>query len=108
LLTRARALGDHLTVGLSSDAFNQIKGKDVVHPYALRHQMLSSIRPVDAIICEDNWDQKIADITKHHIDIFVMGDDWQGKFDHLASHCQVLYLSRTHGISSSQIKSLRS
>ncbi|NIZ19907.1 adenylyltransferase/cytidyltransferase family protein [Entomospira culicis] len=106
LLNRAKQLGDHLTVGLSSDRFNQEKGKTTVHPYALRYEFLSQIKYIDAILCEESWEQKIDDIQKNAIDIFVMGDDWQGKFDFLQAYCQVIYLPRTPDVSSTQLKNL--
>lgn len=104
LLRRARALGDHLTVAISTDAFNRIKGKTSVFPYRERKLILEHLRLVDRVIPERGWEQKIADVKKHQIDIFVMGDDWKGKFDFLKSHCHVVYLRRTRGISTTQIK----
>jgi len=104
LLQRARALGDHLTVGLSSDAFNDIKGKSSHFDYATRHALLRELRCVDAIIAEDTWDQKPRDITDHGIHVFTMGADWTGKFDDLGALCEVTYLSRTPTISSTAIK----
>lgn len=104
LLRRARDLGDHLTVALSSDEFNAIKGKQTIQPFAERQEILRSLRYVDAVIPETCWEQKISDVQKHQIAIFVMGDDWQGKFDFLAPYCQVVYLPRTQHISSSQLK----
>ena len=104
LLRRARALGDHLTVAISTDAFNRIKGKSSVFPYQERKLILEHLRLVDQVIPESQWEQKIADVKRHRIDIFVMGDDWKGKFDFLRPHCRVVYLRRTHGISTTQIK----
>jgi glycerol-3-phosphate cytidylyltransferase len=104
LLRRARNLGDHLTVALSTDEFNAIKGKQTIQPFAERQEILRSLRFVDVVIPETHWEQKIEDVQKHQIEVFVMGDDWQGKFDFLASYCQVVYLPRTQHISSSQIK----
>ncbi|SHF80222.1 Glycerol-3-phosphate cytidylyltransferase [Loktanella atrilutea] len=108
LLQRARALGDHLTVALSSDAFNRIKGKASHFDYAQRHAMLEAIRYVDAIIPEDHWDQKRDDVTTHGIHVFTMGDDWAGKFDFLSDLCEVTYLPRTPSISSTAIKLIHS
>ena len=105
LLQRARALGDHLTVGLSSDAFNEAKGKRSFFNYDARAEMLQAIRYVDAIIPEQGWGQKANDIQSLNIDVFVMGDDWSGKFDDLRDHCAVQYLDRTPDISSTMIKS---
>lgn len=105
LLRRARELGDHLTVALSTDEFNwNMKKKKCYFPYDIRQQMLSAIRYVDAVVPEENWEQKVKDVEKYDIDIFVMGDDWKGKFDFLKDKCEVVYLPRTQGISSTQIK----
>jgi len=104
LLRRAKALGDYLIVGLSSDHFNVVKQKNAYYPFADRRMIMESIRHVDQVIIEDNWEQKAADIINHRIDIFVMGDDWAGKFDHLKDLCEVVYLPRTPSISSTQIK----
>lgn len=104
LLERARALGDHLIVGLSTDEFNAQKGKQSHFDYATRRKYLEAIRYVDEIIPEDSWDQKEADIRVHGVDVFVMGDDWTGKFDTLATFCDVHYLGRTPAISSTLIK----
>ena len=106
LLERARALGDYLVVGLSTDEFNLIKGKNSVFSYAERSAIVSAVRHVDKIIPEDNWDQKVSDVLANEIDVFVIGDDWQGKFDFLKPHCEVTYLPRTAGISTTYIKYL--
>lgn len=104
ILRRAKELGDHLTVAISSDEFNEIKGKKAYHSYENRKMILEAIRYVDAVIPEDEWEQKISDVQKHEIDTFVMGDDWEGKFDFLADYCEVIYLPRTVGISTTKIK----
>jgi glycerol-3-phosphate cytidylyltransferase len=104
LLERLRGLGDHLTVAVSTDEFNAHKGKSSIVPYADRAAIVASCRFVDAVIPEASWDQKTTDVTRHHIDIFGMGDDWAGRFDELESHCRVVYLPRTTGISSTSIK----
>lgn len=104
LLRRARELGDYLVVALSSDEFNAIKNKKAYHPYEDREVILRSIRYVDDVIPEYTWDQKIKDVVDNDIDIFVMGDDWEGKFDFLKEYCQVVYLPRTEGISTTKIK----
>ncbi|MCM3322742.1 glycerol-3-phosphate cytidylyltransferase [Cytobacillus kochii] len=104
LLKRAKDLGDHLTVAISSDEFNKIKGKEAYHSFENRKMILESIRYVDKVIAEDNWDQKIQDVINNDIDVFVMGDDWEGKFDFLEEYCEVVYLPRTVGISTSKIK----
>jgi glycerol-3-phosphate cytidylyltransferase len=106
LLERARALGDYLVVGLSTDEFNMGKGKNSVFSYPERFAILSAVRHVDKIIPEDSWDQKASDVLANEIDVFVIGDDWQGKFDFLKAHCEVTYLPRTAGISTTYIKYL--
>ena len=104
LLKRAKELGEYLVVGLSTDEFNEIKGKKSYFSYDKREYMLQSVKYVDEVIKENNWDQKIEDIKKYKIDIFVMGDDWEGKFDYLNKYCEVIYLPRTEGISTTEIK----
>ncbi|HEO8420588.1 TPA: glycerol-3-phosphate cytidylyltransferase [Yersinia enterocolitica] len=104
ILRRAKELGDHLTVGLSSDEFNKLKHKEAFHSYENRKMILEAIRYVDEVIVENDWDQKIRDVVDHNIDVFVMGDDWKGKFDFLQDYCEVVYLPRTDGISTSKIK----
>lgn len=106
LLERARSLGDYLVVGLSTDEFNLAKGKKSVFSYSERFAILSAIKHVDKIIPEDSWEQKLNDVLSNEIDVFVMGDDWQGKFDFLKTHCEVAYLPRTVGISTTYIKYL--
>jgi len=106
ILRRASLLGDKLIVGVSTDKFNKTKGKTCVLPYKKRKELLESIDYVDKVIPEDSWDQKIIDIKDNDIDIFVIGDDWKGKFDILKEFCKVIYLVRTKGISSSKLKSI--
>lgn len=104
ILKRAKELGDHLTVCLSSDEFNAEKGKKAYTSYEDRKYILEAIKYVDEVIPENNWDQKIKDVQENNIDVFVMGDDWEGKFDFLKDYCEVIYLPRTEGISTSKIK----
>lgn len=105
LLRRAKERGDYLIVALSTDAFNsEKKGKKTYYSYEQRKLMLEAIRYVDKVIPEETWDQKINDIRQYGVDIFVMGDDWKGKFDFLKEYCEVIYLPRTEGISSTQVK----
>ncbi len=104
LLKRAKALGDYLIVGLSSDKFNEVKNKKSYYNYEQRKKILESLRFVDLVIPEDNWEQKVSDIKEFRADIFVMGDDWEGKFDFLKEHCAVVYLSRTPDVSSTMTK----
>lgn len=104
LLRRARELGDRLVVGLSSDEFNRGKHKSSLLSYANRKAVLESIRYVDEVFPERTWEQKIDDIRRYAADIFVMGDDWAGKFDFLLEYCDVKYLPRTVEISTTAIK----
>ncbi|WP_213422071.1 glycerol-3-phosphate cytidylyltransferase [Bhargavaea massiliensis] len=104
ILRRAKEYGDYLIVGLSTDEFNEIKGKKAYYPYEERKQILEAIQYVDEVIPETHWGQKKEDINDHKIDVFVMGSDWEGKFDNLAQLCEVVYLPRTEGISTSKIK----
>ena len=106
LLRRAKAIGDYLIVVLSSDEFNWTeKHKKTYFNYMQRKQLLESIRYVDLVIPEESWNQKRSDMHEYHIDTFVMGDDWKGKFDYLREEgVEVVYLPRTPEISSSQIK----
>ncbi|EPC35667.1 Glycerol-3-phosphate cytidylyltransferase [Lacticaseibacillus paracasei subsp. paracasei Lpp225] len=104
LLERAAALGDELIVGLSTDEFNAVKHKEAYNSYAHRKYILEAIRYVNKVIPENDWKQKIPDVKKYNIDIFVMGSDWKGQFDFLKDYCQVIYLPRTEGISTTQIK----
>lgn len=106
ILQRARELGDHLIVAVSTDEFNAIKGKKSFFSYEDRSRIVAACRYVDEVIPERNWEQKQEDIRQHSVDVFVMGDDWKGKFDHLSAFCQVHYLDRTPGISSTQVRLL--
>jgi glycerol-3-phosphate cytidylyltransferase len=106
ILRRAKELGDRLIVGLSTDNFNNQKGKTCVMPYEKRKEYLESIQYVDMVIPEENWDQKINDVRNFDVDIFVMGDDWQGKFDFLKDFCKVKYYPRTDKISTTLLKSI--
>lgn len=104
LLKRAKALGDRLIVAISKDEFNASKGKAAYSSYEDRKTIVEACKFVDLVIPELTWEQKKSDIIDHSVDIFVMGDDWQGKFDFLSEFCDVRYLSRTPDISSSLIK----
>ena len=106
ILKRAKSLGDYLIVGLSSDEFNELKGKKSVMSYEERKEILESIRYVDKVIKESNWEQKVDDIIKYNIDVFVIGDDWEGKFDFLKEYCEVVYLPRTKSISTTLLKEI--
>src|SRR5690606_24320090 len=102
LLRRARELGDRLVVGLSTDEFNSKKHKSALLNYANRKAVLEAIRYVDLVIPEASWEQKIEDVKTHGVAVFVMGDDWTGKFDFLRDACEVVYLPRTAEISRSE------
>lgn len=104
ILRRAKALGDYLVVAISSDEFNALKGKKAYYSFEDRKTILEAIKYVDEVIPEDNWEQKVLDVKEHNIDTFVMGHDWEGKFDFLKDHCEVIYLPRTEGISTTKIK----
>ena len=106
LLKRAKELGDYLVVAVSTDEFNNIKHKKAYHDYETRKKMLEAVRYVDLVIPENNWDQKRDDVKKYEIDVVVMGKDWEGneKFECLKDLCEVVYLDRTEGISTTKIK----
>lgn len=105
LLRRAKEQGDYLIVALSTDEFNWNQKQKVCYfDYEKRKQLLEAIRYVDLVIPENNWEQKISDVKEFKVDTFVMGDDWKGKFDFLKEYCEVVYLSRTPEISTTQIK----
>lgn len=106
LLKRAKALGDYLIVALSTEEFNKLKGKKTYHNYETRKEMLEAIRYVDLVVPEETWEQKKDDIKKYYVDTVVMGGDWAGsdKFEYLKEYCEVIYLDRTDGISTTKIK----
>lgn len=105
LLRRAKALGDYLIVALSTDEFNwNEKHKKCYFSYEQRKQLLEAIRYVDLVIPEESWVQKSSDVKEYHVDTFVIGDDWAGKFDFLKDYCEVIYLPRTPEVSTTQIK----
>lgn len=105
LLERISHLGTRVVVGVSTDEFNLVKGKRTLIPFEDRLEIVRSIRYVDETFAEDSWDQKRADILRFSADMLVMGDDWLGRFDHLNSLCEVVYLSRTQGVSSTSLRS---
>ena len=104
LLMRAKQLGDYLIVALSTDEFNRVKGKESIMNYSQRKEILENLRCVDLVIPETDWDQKINDVQTYQVDIFVMGDDWEGEFDFLKDYCKVIYLPRTEVVSSTMLK----
>ena len=105
LLKRAKEYGDYLIVALSTDEFHwNSKQKKCYFSYEDRKKMLEAIRYVDLVIPEENWEQKTSDVKEFRVDTFVMGNDWEGKFDFLKDYCDVVYLPRTPEISTTQIK----
>ena len=96
LLRRAKELGDQLV--------NRIKRKKCVYPYEHRFKIVEAIQYVDKVIPEKNWEQKRKDILSNKIQIFTIGDDWEGKFDELSDICKIVYIERTKGISTSNLK----
>jgi glycerol-3-phosphate cytidylyltransferase len=104
LLRRAKELGDYLIVVVSSDEFNAIKNKKAYYSFEDRKKILEAIKYVDEVLPEYTWEQKIDDVVNNNVDVFVMGDDWKGKFDFLKEYCEVVYLPRTEGISTTKIK----
>jgi len=104
ILRRAKEYGDYLIVAISSDEFNELKGKKAYYSFEQRKLILEAIRYVDEVIPEHTWEQKVQDVKEHNVDVFVMGDDWEGKFDFLKEDCEVVYLPRTVGISTTKIK----
>lgn len=104
ILRRAKEMGDYLVVAISTDEFNTMKHKQAYYSFEQRKQILEAIRYVDEVIPEHTWDQKIQDVKAHDIDIFVMGHDWEGEFDFLKEYCEVIYLPRTEGVSTTKTK----
>ena len=104
VLKRAKELGDYLIVAISTDRFNEVKGKCSYYTFEERKYVLEAVKYVDRVISEDNWDQKRSDVKEYEVDVFVMGDDWKGEFDFLKTLCEVRYLSRTENISTTKIK----
>ncbi len=104
LLERIKGMCSNLIVAVSTDEFNEIKGKKCVIPYEQRAAIVSGIKYVDKVIPENNWEQKLTDVEKYNVDCFVMGNDWEGKFDFLKEKCEVIYLPRTDGISTTELK----
>lgn len=104
LLRRVKALAEEVYVGVSTDEFNSRKGKVCVVPFDARLEIVAAIRYVDHAFPEKNWEQKAEDIHRFRSDLFIMGDDWVGKFDELKDVCSVMYLPRTPVVSSTNIK----
>lgn len=110
LLKRAKLLGDYLIVGVSSDAFGEKKGKQTILPEELRVEMVKNLKFVDKVILENNMEQKVSDINKYNVDIFVLGDDYKNVFPKMAEYkevnqkAEIIFLPRTPDISSSDLK----
>ncbi|WP_376691988.1 adenylyltransferase/cytidyltransferase family protein [Wenzhouxiangella sp. EGI_FJ10409] len=104
LIQRLAELGERVIVGVSTDEFNLKKGKRAIFSYPYRAEIISSLKGVDHVIPEDAWEQKVEDIKRHDVDLLVMGEDWQGKFDDLSAYCEVRYLPRTRNVSTTSIK----
>lgn len=106
LLERIASLADEVVVAVSSDEFNSLKNKKCTIPFENRRDIVAALRVVTKVIKEDCWEQKIEDVQNEKCDLFVMGDDWKGKFDFLEPYCKVIYLARTEGVSTTEIKSI--
>lgn len=104
LLERLSQRAERVIVAVSTDAFNEQKGKKVLIPYEQRAAIVQAIEYVDLVIPEENWQQKSTDIATYNVDIFAMGDDWAGQFDFLKSQCEVVYLERTQDVSTTALK----
>lgn len=104
LLRTLAEIGDEVVVGVSTDEFNLIKGKRSLMPYDQRAAIVESIRYVDLVIPETSWEQKVSDVEKYQIDVFAIGQDWAGEFDFLKNYCEVVYLPRTEGVSTTELK----
>ena len=104
LLDRLSSLGEELIVGVSTDEFNRVKGKQTIIPYKDRIEIIRNLRCVDQVIPEQDWEQKIEDIKRYNVSLLGMGSDWQGRFDDLGAHCEVVYLPRTEGVSTTELK----
>ncbi len=104
LLRRLSGYGDRLIVGCSTDEFNTLKGKKCVMPYDQRCEILNACKFVSKIIPENSWEQKEEDVIKENVQVFGIGDDWRGAFDHLRQFCRVVYLPRTEGISTTELR----
>lgn len=108
ILTRAKDAGQNLFVGVSTDRFNSVKGKEAWNSFSTRYDDVLSHVPKAHVFAEESFDQKVRDIHRFDIDVLVMGDDWAGKFDWLKDLCEVIYLPRTPGISTTLLKSMSS
>jgi len=104
LLRRLKLMADKVIVGVSTDEFNAIKGKNCLIPFEQRADIVGAIDCVDLVVPEVAWEQKIDDIQKYNVDIFAIGDDWEAEFDFLKDYCEVIYLTRTQNVSTTGLK----
>ena len=104
LLERIRGMSDRLIVGVSTDEFNALKGKKAMIAYEERRDIVAALRCVDLVIPEHTWGQKAVDIEQYGVGLFAMGGDWAGRFDELKTLCDVAYLERTQGVSSTELR----
>ena len=105
LLERAKALGDYLVVGVTADGFDRVRGKiNVSQTLNERMRSVQELGIADEVIVEEYEGQKIDDIRRMGIDVFTVGSDWVGKFDYLREYCEVVYLDRTQGVSSTELR----
>ena len=104
ILQRSREMCDRLVVGVSTDEFNEVKGKRTAVPFADRAEIVAALRVVDEVFAEQTWEQKPDDIRRYQADLLVMGDDWAGRFDDLRELCRVSYLPRTPGVSTTDLR----
>src|SRR5690554_1122461 len=104
LLRRLSEMGDKVIVAVSTDEFNELKGKKTLIPYDQRAAIVEAIDCVDLVIPEESWEQKLSDVKTYDVDVFAIGEDWKGKFDFLEDLCEVIYLPRTRNISTTELK----
>jgi glycerol-3-phosphate cytidylyltransferase len=104
LLQKIKDIASKVIVAVSTDEFNLIKGKNSIISFSNRFEIINNIKCVDLVISENSWEQKIDDIKKYNVDVLVMGNDWEGKFDNLKEYCDVKYLNRTEGVSSTTLR----
>lgn len=104
LLRRLSEMGDRVIVAVSTDEFNELKGKNTLIPFKQRAAIVKAIEYVDLVIPEKSWEQKLSDTQAYDVDVFAIGEDWKGKFDFLQDHCEVVYLPRTKKISTTHLK----
>ena len=104
LLRRLSEMGDKVIVAVSTDEFNELKGKKTLIPYDQRAAIVEAIDCVDMVIPEESWEQKLSDVKRYQVDVFAIGEDWKGKFDFLEELCEVVYLPRTKNISTTDLK----